>query len=148
MTDFVLYEYLSKLNIEQFKLFYGAFVHYWVDHKYFISKQNFLDLWCELNLLCHEQDESFPDQYDDHELVRDFCIAHPYYFIDRLPIELISRLFTDYVDDRVEILTNFTRILFESDIHKAYTYVNDALKLQESIDALVSDAYESIKLFP
>ena len=81
----MLQKQLSKLNITQFKMFYAAFVHYWVNYKFFISKQNFYNLWCELNLLCHEMDESFPDQYDDREAVKDFCHFHPYYFIDRLP---------------------------------------------------------------
>lgn len=144
----ILYEYLSKLDAMQFKLFYGAFVHYWVNHKYFISKQNFFNLWCELNFLCHDLDESFPDQYDDHEAIRTFCNAHPYYFIDRLPIDMIAELFAEYVDDRIDILTNFVKILSNTDIYAAYTYTNESLGLDESVGTLVSEAYEHIKLFP
>ena len=36
-------------------------------------------------------DESFPDQYDDHKLVKDFCIAHPFYFVDILSLHQNSR---------------------------------------------------------
>ena len=81
-----LYEYLSKLDKAQLKAFYGMLVHYWVNQKAFISKHNFFNLWCELNVLCHEVDEGFPD-INDHELVKSYCHEHPYYFIDILPLE-------------------------------------------------------------
>ena len=61
-----LKEYMSRLDSRQFKLFYSIFVHYWVKHKVFISSQNFLNLWCELNLICSQVDESFPDPYYDY----------------------------------------------------------------------------------
>ena len=142
-----LYEYLSKLTSYQFKVFYAAFVHYRVHHECFISKQNLFNLWCELNLLCHELDESFPDQYDDHEALKDFCHFHPYYFINRLPLDLVAKLFAQYVDDRVDMLTNFAKILYESDMRAAYSYTNDALELNESIDELVSETEIHIKFF-
>ena len=65
-----LKKYMLRLDAQQFKLFYSIFVHYWVEHKVFISSQNFLNLWCELNLICSEVDESFPDPYYDRELVK------------------------------------------------------------------------------
>ena len=74
----LLYEYLSKLSLLQFKQFYCLFVHYWTNYKCFISQQNFFNLWCELNQLCHESDESFPDQYDDYEVIKSFCMTYPY----------------------------------------------------------------------
>ena len=40
-----------------------------VDQKAFISKQNFFNLWGELNVLCYEADEGFPN-VDDYELVK------------------------------------------------------------------------------
>lgn len=142
-----LFTYLSKLSAKQFKAFYAAFVHYWVEYQFFISKQNFFNLWCELNSLCHEMDESFPDQYDDHEAIRDFCHLHPYYFIDRLPLELVAKVFVEHVDDRVDILANFAQILLETDIRAAYTYLNDALGLAWSIDNWVSETESHIKFF-
>lgn len=81
----LFYEYLSKLSLLQFKQFYCLFVHYWTNYKCFISQQNLFNLWCELNQLCHESDESFPDQYDDHEVMKSFCMTYPYYFIDKPP---------------------------------------------------------------
>jgi hypothetical protein len=143
----ILRERLSKLTIAQFKVFYAAFVHYRVHHQCFICKQNLFNLWCELNLLCHELDESFPDQYDDHEALRDFCHFHPYYFIDRLPLDLVAKLFAQYVDDRIDMLTNFVKILYEADMRAAYTYLNDTLKLNESVDDLVSETETHIKFF-
>ena len=97
--NLALFEYLSKLTAEQFKIFFAALVHYWAEYKFFISKQNFYNLWCELNFACHEMDESFPDQYDDREAVKEFCHYHPYYFIDRLPMNLVAKLFADHVDE-------------------------------------------------
>ena len=143
----MLQKYLSKLDSYQFKTFYAAFVHYWVNHKYFISKQNFFDLWCEFNLLCHEADESFPDPYDDHEAVKSFCHYHPYYFIDRLPVDLIADLFSKHVDDQVDILSNFAETLSKADIRAAYTYINEALGLSESVDYLISETESHIKFF-
>lgn len=147
VRNYTLFEYLSKLNSMQLKIFYGAFVHYWVHHKVFISKQNFFNLWCDLNSLCHEVDESFPDQYDDREVIKSFCLAYPYYFINILPAYMIARLFAEYVDDRVDILTNIAKEIYEADIHSAYTYANNALNLEESVDTLVVEALDHIKHF-
>ena len=143
----MLQEALNKLDVMQFKAFYAAFVHYWVNYKFFISKQNFYNLWCEFNSACHELDESFPDHYDDREAIKDFCHFHPYYFIDRLPLELVAKLFADYVDDRVDILTNFAETLSKADIRAAYTYINEALGLSESVDYLISETESHIKFF-
>ena len=142
-----LFEYLSKLTSKQFKAFYAALVHYWANHKFFISRQNFYNLWCEFNLLCHELDESFPDQYDEYEEIKDFCHFHPYYFIDRLPLEIVARLFAEHVDDRVDVLAGFAKLLLEADLRAAYTYMNDALGLAESIDDLISETETHIKFF-
>jgi hypothetical protein len=142
-----LYEHLNKLTAKQFKAFYTALVHYWARYKFFISKQNFLNLWCEFNLLCHEFDEGFPDPFDDHEAVKDFCHFHPYYFIDRLPLDLIAKLIVEHVDDRVDVLADFAKHLLEADMRAAYTYMNDALGLAESVDALVSETETHIKFF-
>ena len=143
-----LYEHLSKLNVLQFKQFYCLFVHYRTNHHCFISQQNLFNLWCELNLFCHESDESFPDQYDDHEAMKSFCMTHPYYFIDKLPIPVIAELFARYVDDRIGVLLSVAKALYENNLHAAYTYANNALKLNESIDTLVSETHRHIHSFP
>lgn len=142
-----LYEYLLKLNAYQFKIFYGALVYYWAKYKLFISKQNFFNLWCELNLACHELDESFPDQYDDRDLICSFCKAHPYYFIDRLPIPLIAKLFAEYIDGHTEILINIVAKIRDADIHAAYTYANQALGLDDDVDVLVQETQYHLKNF-
>ena len=142
-----LYEHLSQLTIEQFKVFYTAFVHYLVRHKCFITKENNFNLWCELNLLCHELDKGFPVQYDDRKAMKDFWHFHPYYFIDHLPLNLIANLFAEHITDRIDILINFVKCLLETDIRTAYTYMNKALDLNESIDYLVSETETHIKFF-
>ena len=99
-----LRENLYKLDTYHMKLFYGILVHCWVSQKAFISAQNFKNLWCELNYLCSIVDEGFPDPYDDHELLKSFCQAHPYYFIDRLSHEVIIDLFCEHLTERLEYL--------------------------------------------
>ena len=76
--------HFQKLTKKQRKFFWAIFIHCWASSKALIDKQNFFNLWCELNYLCHELDESFPDPYDDREAIRSYCHAHPYYFIDIL----------------------------------------------------------------
>ena len=143
-----LKERLLNLDKRQFKLFYGMLVHYWVKRKYFIISQNFLNLWCELNYLCSEVDESFPDPYDDHELLKSYCHEHPYYFIDKLPIPVIAELFARYADDRIDELLNAVKALYENNLHAAYTYANNALQLNEPIDTLVTETHRHIHSSP
>lgn len=142
-----LFKNLSKLDKTQFKIFYSILVHYYTNYKCFISTKNFYNLWCELNLLCHELDESFPEQYDDHNEIKSFCQTHPYYFIDKLPINQIVSLFSEYVEDHIDILTNTAKIIHETDLRTAYIYINRALHLNEPIDILVSETQNHIKYF-
>ena len=137
---------LIKLNKDQLKMFFGMLVHYWVKYKFFISKQNFLNLWCELNYRCHEIDESFPDPYDDHKLVKSFCQAHPYYFIDMLTPELVINLFCQHFDDRLDVLAIIAHKLGVDGLRAAYEYSNETLGLSENVDELVSDGEEHIRL--
>lgn len=136
---------LIKLNKDQLKMFFGMLVHYWVKYKFFISKQNFLNLWCELNYLCYEVDESFPDPYDDHKLVKSFCQAHPYYFIDILAPKLVINLFCQHFDDRLDILAIIAHKLNVGGLRAAYEYSNEALGLSENVDMLVSEGEENIR---
>ena len=137
---------LLKLNKEQLKMFFGMLVHYWVKYKLFISKKNFLSLWCELNYLCYEVDESFPDPYDDHKLIKSFCQAHPYYFIDMLAPELVINLFCQHFNDRLDILAMIAHKIDVGGLRAAYEYSNAALGLSENVDELVSDGEEHIRL--
>ena len=131
-----LKEYMSRLDAQQFKLFYSIFVHYWVKSKAFISNQNFLNLWCEVNLICSQVDEGFPDPYD-RELIKSYCQAHPYYFIDILDLSLIVNLFCEHCDDRLDILAQVIHILYTKGLRAAYTCANEALGLSEDINELV-----------
>ena len=142
-----LYEHLSKLSADQFKIFYTALVHYFVNHKFFITQPNFFNLWRELNLLYHELDESFPDPYDDYEAMRSYCHYHPCYFLDRIPVELVAGLFAEHINNRVDVLSHFVKLLSETDIHTAYGYTNEVLGLTESVDELVAETQIHIKFF-
>ena len=142
-----LKEYLLKLNTRQFKLFYSMLVHYWVTQKAFMSNQNFLNLWCELNLLCSQVDESFPDPYYDRQLIKSFCQAHPYYFIDILDLKLIVELFCEHCDDRLDVLATIANKLHMDGLKAAYEYSNKALGLSENTDELVRQTEEHIKSF-
>ena len=129
---------MSRIDTQQFKLLYSIIVHYWVKTKAFISEQNFLNLWCELNFICSEVDKSFPDPYYDRELIKSYCQAHPYYFIDILDLSLITNLFCEYCDDRIDILIQVINKLDTEGLGAAYAYSNEALGLSENINELVS----------
>lgn len=146
-SNVLLYKYLSKFDKKQFKIFYALFVHYWAEHKYFISMENFYNLWCELNYYCHELDDSFPDPYDDFYGIKSFCKKYPYYFIDRLPIPLIAKLFAEHANKRVNILANAAKALYELGARATLAYINNALRLNESIDTLITEMEDHIKYF-
>lgn len=141
-----LYEYLSKLDKDQLKAFYGLLIHYRVSQNVFISRKNVFNLWCELNVLCHEVDEGFPD-INDHELVKSYCHQHPYYFIDILDTEQVIKLFCEYLDDRIDILTAMAQKLDTKGIRAACECVNEALGLGENIDELVAEIEEHINTY-
>lgn len=140
-----LYKLLSKLDVTQFKMFYSIFVHYWTNHKHFISTQNFFNLWCELNVLCAEFNKSFPSPYDDHLLLKSFCKAHPYYFIDILPIELIAKLFSEHLDQHLDTLLNLIDIIYEANSLTAHQYIIDKFNIKHTADELFYDLEEHIK---
>ena len=143
----ILFNSLKQLKSLQFKTLYAIIIHYWANYKYFISKQNFFNLWCELNVLCHEFDESFPDPYVDHELLKSFCHTHPYYFIDVLELELVIKLFCQCFDDRLDILATIAQKLNDGGVRDAYAYANEALGLDEDIDRLVAATEEHVVAF-
>ena len=138
---------LNKLNKELFKMFWGVLVHYWALNRFFISNQNFLNLWCELNLLCYESDESFPSPHDDHNLIKSFCEAHPYYFIDNLNLDILKSLFCDFLNNKIDILSTIAKKLHIEGLRASYEYSNEALGLNENVDELVSKAEKHIKEF-
>ena len=141
-----LYEYLSEFDKSQLKVFDGILVHYWVNQKAFISKQNFFNLWCELNVLCHEVDEGFPD-INDHELVKSYFHEHPYYFIDILDTGIVIKLFCEYLDDKLDILAAMVQKLDTEGIRAAYECASKALGLSENIDKLAAETEEHIRVF-
>ena len=141
-----LYEYLSKLEKTQLKAFYGMLVHYWVTQKAFISKQNFFNLWCELNVLCHKVDEGFPD-INDHELVKSYCHEHPYYFIDILDTEQVIKLFCQYLDKDIETITVAIEKLHTGGLKAACDSINEAMGMSKDIDELVAEIEKHIKEF-
>ena len=143
----LLKENLYRLNKYQLKLFYGILVHCWASQKAFISTQSFKNLWCELNYLCAEVDESFPSPYYDHELLKSFCHAHPYYFIDILNPKIVVNLFCEYLDDRIDILVTIVHKLHTEGLWAAYESSNKTLGLYENVEKLVLEAEEHLKSF-
>lgn len=143
----VLYKYLSKFTPLQLKIFYAIFVHCRAHGQSFISPSNFFNLWCELNYRCYELDESFPDPYDDYELLRDFCRAHPYYFIDILPVDLISNLFAEHCDERLDVLENLVKILYNQGSRAAHQYVLGEFKFDHTVDELEVNLEKHTKHF-
>ena len=141
-------EHLQELDTRQLKIFYAIIVHCRAHQKSFISTQNLFNLWCELNQLCHEFDNSFPNPYDDHKLLKDFCQAHPYYFIDILPRILIVKLFSKYFDQRLEILSELIKIIHEQDIKTAHQYIITALDITDhTLEELAADLKEHLEYY-
>ena len=146
-TRTILKDELLKLDKRQLKLFYSVLVHYWVKNKSFISKQNFFNLWCKLNELCCEADESFPDPHDDHHLTTSFCQAHPFYFIDMLEPGLVIKLFCECLDNKIDILITVAKKLHTGDLRAAYEYCNEMMSMDENIDELVSGTGKYVNIF-
>ena len=142
-----LKESLLKLDKRQYKLFYGILVHYWIEYKFFISQRNFFNLWCELNELCHDIDEGFPEPHNDRELLKSYCIAHPYYFIDILDTVIVTDLFCEHINHKLDILTMIAQKLATEGLRAAYVYINEAMGLSEDADKLVSNTEEHMKEF-
>ena len=138
---------LLKLDKRQLKLFYGILVHYWIKYKFFISKQNFYNLWCELNELCHNIDKGFPEPHDDRELLKSYCNANPYYFIDILDSGIVIKLFCEHLSNRINILTMIASKLTTEGLWAAYESSNKALGLSENIAELVTESKEHLKAF-
>ena len=147
MARTILKNDLMKLDKRQLKLFYSVLVHYWVKNKSFISKQNFFNLWCELNEYCCEADEGFPDPHDDHHLTTSFCQAHPFYFIDMLDPGLVINLFYEYLDNKIDILITVAKKLHTGDLRAAYEYCNEMMSMDENIDELVSGTGKYVNIF-
>ena len=141
-----LKEILLKLDKHQMKLFFGILVHCWACRKAFISTPNFRNLWCELNYLCSMVDEGFPDPYDN-ELLRSFCKAHPYYFIDRLSPEIIIDLFCEHLEEQLDILATIAQKLHSEGLRAAYECSNTALGLTDDLDESIAQAEEHVKMF-
>ena len=118
-------------------------VHYWVKNKSFISKQNFFNLWCELNKLCSEVDEGFPEPHDDYKLLKSYCQAHPFYFIDMLEPGLVIKLFCGHLDNKIDILIKAVNKLRVGDLRASYECCNEALGMNEDVEKLVleTEAY-------
>ena len=147
VEKFILKDELLKLDKRQLKLFYSVLVHYWLKNKSFISKQNFFNLWCELNELCSEVDVGFPEPHDDHELLKSFCQAHPFYFIDILDTGLVIKLFCEHLDNKIDILANVVNKLRTDGLRAAYAYSNEALNMAEDVEKLVLETEAYIGYF-
>lgn len=137
---------LERMDKEEFKLFFSILTHYWVKLKAFISSQSFVNLWCELNLICSDVDEGFPDPYD-RELIKSYCQEHPFYFIDILDLRLVIKLFCAHLDDRLDVLIKVLDKLDTDGLWAAYACCNEALGMSENIEELVQLTEEKIKRF-
>ena len=147
VEKFILKDELLKLDKKQLKLFYSVLVHYWLKNKSFISKQNFFNLWCELNELCSEVDEGFPEPHDDHKLLKSFCQAHPFYFIDILDTGLVIKLFCEHLDNKIDILANVVNKLRTGGLKATYACCNEALAMTEDVEKLVLETEAYIEYF-
>ena len=147
MEKSILKDELLELDKRQLKLFYSVLVHYWVKNKSFISKQNFFNLWCELNELCSEVDEGFPEPHNDYKLLKSYCQAHPFYFIDILDPRLVIKLFCEHLDSKVDVLIEVANKLSTGGLRAAYECCNEALGMNGDVDNLVLETEAYIGYF-
>jgi hypothetical protein len=138
---------LRELNKKELKYFYAIVTHYWVNYRSFISEQNFLNLWCEASKLCHEVEENFPDIYEQHKQLVDYCKEQPYYFIDILDPRLSKRLFCRFLDKRLDVLAEVARRLKNGDIKAIYAYINEALGINKSFDRFAESTIRHVEAF-
>lgn len=147
MNENMLYMLLSQLDKKQFKIFYSNLVHCLVHGYPFISDQNLLALWEEANELCYETDNDFPNPYTDHIGLKIFCQTHPYYFIDRLPLNMVAELFATYCDERLELLHCYLHTLIHQGTTAAHQYMIDTFGLDHNADELTTDLDAHINTF-
>ena len=79
---------------------------------------------------------------------KDFCLAHPYYFIDILPHNLVAKLFSKYFDQRLEILSELIKIIYEQDIKAAHQYIITTLDITDhTLEELVADLKKHLEYY-
>lgn len=145
INESTLYEYFSQFTPTQLKTFYTILVFCRTHNKSFITMKKFFILWCELNDLCYGLDKSFPNPRIEPQRLKKYCQAHPYYFIDRLPLEQVARLFAKYCDKRRVVLVNLLQIIYKQDAKSAYQYVLDTFHLNYCADELAADLEKQLK---
>lgn len=142
-----LYNNLSRLNVEQLKVFYCVIVHYWSNYKYFLSPESFLELWCEANNLCARANNDFPRSMRDRQAIKHYCQVHPYYFIDLLPTRIVADLFYKYLDKQIGVLTVVTEKILTEDLTAALSIINKAFSLYEDVDEATQHVLEHVKCY-
>ena len=80
-----------------------------------------------------------------YKLLKSYCQSHPYYFIDILDPGLITDLFCEYLDDRLNILVAILDKLTTGDLRASYEYSNKMLGLNEDVEELVAESLEHLK---
>ena len=79
--------------------------------------------------------------------MKDFCIKHPYYFIDILDLGLVKKLFCQHLNDRIDILSEVVNELYTEGLKATYEYSNEALGLSEDVDNLVEETEKLLNVF-
>lgn len=87
------------------------------------------------------------EPHDDHELLKSFCQAHPFYFIDILDTGLAIKLFCEYLDNKIDILAAVVNKLRTDGLRAAYEYSNEALNMAEDVEKLVLETEAYIGYF-
>ena len=139
---------LKNMSKKELKMLYDIIVYYWVDYRYFISKQNFFNLWCELNFYCYLVDKSFPSPYDDRELMKSYCQEHPFYFIDILDSELVINLFCQHFNHNVDVLIGLAQRLDTRGLRAAYEFIIKEFEMVDNdINKLIKGTQERVKAY-
>jgi hypothetical protein len=67
--------------------------------------------------------------------------------MDKLPVELMAKLFSKYVDNRISILVAIAKTISDADMYAAYNYAINALNLKEQTDVVVTQAQAHLNDF-
>ena len=82
-----------------------------------------------------------------YKLLKSYCIAHPYYFIDILDTQIVTDLFCEHINHKLGILTMIANKLATEGLWAAYESSNKALGLSENIAELVAETEKHLHFF-
>ena len=120
-------------------------VHYWLTYKWFVSNRNFVRLWNKFNDICWKAKKGFPNPYKAPIKLTKYCQTHPYYFIDIIPPRMVSKLFYQHLDDKIDILAGVAERIYSKDMRSVFEYLKETFSLDGDVDEMVEETRMQIE---